>query len=146
MKIIRTCLLASVIIFVSACTTVIGTSTDFTRWSGSGTYVGSGGLLDEHDGVEFWRSGAPEAEFYIVGMITQNKSANTMHDAMFGGVNRREILNIVKSNNADGVIRADSQRYISGYTTTVPQSMPSSANTRANMREESSMFVFKYVE
>ena len=69
-----------------------------------------------------------------------------MHDAMFGGVNRREILNIVKSNNADGVIRADSQRYISGYTTTVPQSMPSSANTRANMREESSMFVFKYVE
>ncbi|MDW7747020.1 hypothetical protein [Halomonas sp.] len=146
MKIIVGYIFLGVIFIASGCTTIIGTDTDFSRWTGSDTYSGNGGLLDEHEGVEFWRAGAPEREFSIVGIITQNKRSSTMHDAMFGNVNRGEIISIVMNNNADGVITTDSQRYISGYTTTIPQSIPSSANTKAKIRENSAMIVFKYVK
>jgi hypothetical protein len=137
--------LIAMTILVSGCATIIGTETSFTPWRGEQLYKGSGGAVEVVDGVEFWKAGEPERPYKVVGLISQRKSDGTLDKMLFGEFNRKQVADLIKANNGDGVVTVKSQRFVSGYTTQMPVNQYGSANTSPDYAEASVLAVFRYV-
>jgi len=138
-------MLTAALLAVSACATVIGTSTEFKAWRGDEVYKGKGGAVEIHDGVEFWEHGEPNKPYKVIGLVSQTKKASLGHEMLFGDFNQREIIEIVHRENGDGVVALKSHRFVSGYSTQLPVNEYGSAHTSAEYSEASVLAVFKYV-
>lgn len=132
-------------LILSGCATVIGTETSFTPWRGEQQFKGTGGAVEEIDGVEFWKAGDPERSYEVIGLITQRKSDDTLNKIMFDEFNRQQVVELVKKNNGDGVVTLKSERFVSGYTTTMPINQYGSATTSPDYAKASVLAVFRYV-
>ena len=132
-------------ILASGCATIIGTETTFTPWRGEQLYKGTGGAVEVFDGIEFWTTGEPERPYEIVGIISQRKSDDSLDNMLFGEFNRKQVTELVKANNGDGVVTVKSQRFVSGYTTQMPVNQYGSATTSPDYAEASVLAVFRYV-
>lgn len=137
--------LVAMTILASGCATIIGTETSFTPWRGEQLYKGSGGAVEVIDGVEFWKAGEPERPYKVVGLISQRKSDDALDKMLFGEFNRKQVTELVKANNGDGVVTVKSQRFVSGYTTQMPVNQYGSATTSPDYAEASVLAVFRYV-
>lgn len=137
--------LVAMTIVASGCATIIGTETSFIPWRGEQLYKGTGGAVEVVDGIEFWKAGEPGRPYKIVGIISQSKSDDTLNKMLFGEYNRKQVTELVKANNGDGVVTVKSQRFVSGYTTQMPVNQYGSATTSPEYAEASILAVFRYV-
>lgn len=137
--------LITIAILGSGCAAVIGTETSFTPWRGEQLFKGAGGAVEIIDGVEFWKAGEPERHYKVVGLISQRKSDDTLDKMLFGEFNRKQVVDLVKANNGDGVVTIKSQRFVSGYSTQMPINQYGSATTSPEYAEASVLAVFQYV-
>jgi hypothetical protein len=138
-------ILITIAILASGCAAVIGTETSFTPWRGEQLFKGTGGAVEVIDGVEFWKAGEPDRQYKVVGLISQRKSDDTLDKMLFGEFNRKQVSDLVKANNGDGVVTLKSQRFVSGYSTQMPINQYGSANTSPEYAEASVLAVFRYV-
>lgn len=127
------------------CAAVTGTQTSFKAWSGDKIYKGEGGAFEVVNGVEFWEHGEPNRPYKIVGIITQSKSEDSVNKLLFGSYSQKQITEIVRHENGDGVVVASSKRFVSGYTTHMPMNEYDTARTSADYSKASVLAVFRYV-
>jgi len=130
----------------SGCATVIGTRTSFVSWQGDKLYVGEGGAVEVIDGIEFWSHGEPSKTYKVVGIINQTKSDDAFDNLLFGKFNRNQVIELVKTNNGDGVVLLDSGRFISGYSTTIPKINSGTVSTSPEYSNTSVLAVFRYTQ
>ena len=135
----------AIAILASGCATIIGTETSFTPWRGEQLYKGNGGAVEEVDGVEFWKFGEPERPYKVIGLIAQKKSDDTLDKMLFDEFNIKQVIELVKENNGDGVVTVKSERFVSGYTTQMPINQYGSTTTSPEYAKASILAVFRYV-
>lgn len=106
--------LIAAVMSMFGCATIIGTDTSFIPWRGDEVYKGSGGAVENSEGVEIWKVGKPDRPYKIIGLIVQNKATDedTVNKMLFGDFNQREIVKLVKSNNGDGVVTLNDDRHV----------------------------------
>ena len=106
--------LIAAVMSVLGCATIIGTDTSFIPWRGDDVYKGTGGAVENFEGVELWKVGKPDRPYKIIGLIIQNKATDedAVNKMLFGNFNQREIVKLIKSNNGDGVVTLNDDRQI----------------------------------
>ncbi len=99
---------------ILGCATIIGTDTSFIPWRGDEVYKGTGGAVENFEGVELWKVGKPDRPYKIIGLIIQNKETDedAINKMLFGNFNQKEIVKLIKSNNGHGVVTLNDDRQI----------------------------------
>jgi hypothetical protein len=120
------------------CGCALVSQTQFRPWTGNKPMVGSGGVVTNLSGFEYWEHGAPTRPFQILGVIEQDSISSPILTLY----NRDEIAKRLRAIGADGVILLKANQEISGFT--IDKSGPYYTASPTKV-EHSALAAFRYL-
>jgi len=132
-------LILIILLFQTGCVSV-----KYKPYSSSETYVGTGGSIENINGVDFWDNGTPNYEYKIIGVIEWKANDAPIQNSMM----KKKIAKKAKKYGADAVIFFDESIKQTGSTTNIGPGFGNTlnANTINVTKKKSKFYAIQYIK
>ena len=132
-------LILIIFIFQTGCVSV-----KYTPYSSSETYVGTGGSIENVNGIDFWENGTPNYEYKIIGVIDWKANDAPIQNSMM----KKKIAKKAQEYGGNAVILFNESTKHAGSTTIIGAGFGNTinANTVNVIKKNSKFYVIQYIK